>query len=310
MAEKSARNKNWLRAASFLMALLLWFYVVNQGDVTSAGKTTAVALQYHNVPAGLNVSGPEEVSVRIWGATGGASDIQAYIDLAGYSKGVYQVPVRLADVKGAVFTSVQPTQVQITLESLGERVIPIRHEIRQSPQPGYDVTQVLLSPDRCVIKGDAEAIGRVASVVAPVRLAEVLDIAMLKPELEARDANGNVVTQGVEIVPPVINAYVVVEKAQLSKKVAVVPRFTGVITPGYITGETVIEPAQVTILGDQAQVESLKEVVTTPIDITDRTEDFTQLVELVQPEGVSMVPARVNVLVKIASPPTDDLQLP
>lgn len=86
-------------------------------------------------------------------------------------------------------------------------------------------------------------------MVASVGLAEVLDIAMLKPELQARDANGNVITQGVEIVPAVINAYVVVERTQLSKKVNVAPQFTGVIEPGYIAGETVIEPAQVTILG-------------------------------------------------------------
>ena len=310
MAEKTAINKNWLRLASFLMALLLWFYVVNQGDVTSAGKTTSVALQYHNVPAGLNVSGPQQVSVRIWGSVGVASEIQAYVDLAGYDQGVHQVPVKLADVEGALFTSVQPKQVEITLEALGERVMPIKHEIQQSPQPGYAVTQVLLSPDRCVIKGDADAVSRVDTVVAPVRLAEVLDIAMLKPELEARDANGNTFTQGVEIVPAAINAYVVVERTQLSKKINVSPQFTGVIEPGYITGETVIEPVQVTILGDQARVEGLTEVFTRPIDITGRTEDFSQVAELVQPEGVSIVPARVNILVKIASPPTDNIQLP
>ena len=225
MAEKTARNKNWLRLASFMMALLLWFYVVNQGDVTSTGKTTLGTLQYHNVPAGLNGGRPQQVSVRIWGSTGGASEIQAYVDLAGYDKGVHQVPVKLADVGGALFTSVQPKQVEITLEALGERVMSIKHEIKQSPQPGYAVTQVLLSPDRCVIKGDAEAVSRVDAVVASVGLAEVLDIAMLKPELQARDANGNVITQGVEIVPAVINAYVVVERTQLSKKVNVAPQY-------------------------------------------------------------------------------------
>lgn len=89
---------------------------------------------------------PQQVSVRIWGSTGGASEIQAYVDLAGYDKGVHQVPVKLADVGGALFTSVQPKQVEITLEALGERVMSIKHEIKQSPQPGYAVTQVLLSP--------------------------------------------------------------------------------------------------------------------------------------------------------------------
>lgn len=310
MAEKTANNKNWLRAASLGIALLLWFYVVNQGDVTSVGKTNAVALQYHNVPVGLNVSGPERVSVRTWGSSGPDTEIQAYVDLTGYDKGVHQVPVKLADVKGTLFTSVQPRQVQVTLEALSERVMPIKHEIRQGTQAGYSVNQTLLSPDRCVIKGDAEAIARVVTVVAPIELGDVLDIAMLKPVLEAHDANGNTITQGIQIVPAAINLYVVVEKTQLNKKVNVVPQFTGVITPGYIAGETVINPAQVNILGDQSKVENLSEVVTKPIDISGRIDSFTQTVDLVQPEGISIVPARVNVLVKISSPPTGDIQLP
>lgn len=310
MADKTLRNKNWLRVASLLMALLLWFYVVNQGNVTSLGKTTAVTLQYHNVPAGLDVSGPDRVEVRIWGASGGASEIKAYVDLTGYDKGVHQVPVNLADVGGALFTSVQPRQVEVSLEALSERVMPIKHEIRQQPQPGYNVNQTLLSPDRCVIKGDAQVISRVTTVVAPVELGDVLDIAMLTPALEARDATGNTITQGIQIVPAAINVYVVVEKTQLSKKVKVVPQFTGIITPGYIAGETVIEPAQVSILGDQAKVENLSEVVTEPIDITGRTGDFSQLVDLVQPEGVSIVPDRVKVLVKLSSPSTEEVQLP
>ena len=31
------------------MSLLLWFYVINQGDVTAGAKTINVTLQYKNV---------------------------------------------------------------------------------------------------------------------------------------------------------------------------------------------------------------------------------------------------------------------
>lgn len=309
MADKTTVNKNWLRLASLFMALLLWFYVINQGDVTSAAKKTEVALQFYNVPAGLDVNGPEQVSVRIWGATESNSNIIAYVDLAGYDKGVYQVPVKLSGVKGALFTSVQPKQVEVTLEELSERVLQIKHEVDKNPQNGYNLTQVLLSPDRCLIRGDAEAIARVAAVVAPVDLSNVIDIAMLKPELRALDVNGKVITSGVEIVPSSINVYVVVEKKQLSKKVNVVPQYTGVIAEGFIAGDTIIDPAQVNILGDQGKVESINEIMTIPIDLTGRTGDFTQTVDLVQPEGVSVVPTRVNVQVKLVSPPVSN-QLP
>ncbi len=309
MADKTTVNKNWLRLASIFMALLLWFYVVNQGDVTSAATRTEVALQFYNVPVGLNVNGPDKVSVRIWGATESSSNIIAYVDLAGYDKGVYQVPVKLSGVKGALFTSVQPKQVEVTLEELSERVIHIKHEVERNPQPGYNLTQVLLSPDRCLIRGDADAITRVAAVVAPVDLSNILDIAMLKPELQALDVNGKAITSGVEIVPSSINVYVVVEKKQLSKKVNVVPQYTGIIAEGFIAGDTTTDPAQVTILGDQAKVESINEIMTKPIDLTGRTGDFTQTIDLIQPEGISIVPTRVDVQIKLVSPPTGN-QLP
>lgn len=295
--------------ASLFMALLLWFYVMNQGDVTSGAKNTEVTLQYYNVPAGINVSGPDKVSVRIWGASEASANMVAYVDLAGYDKGVYQVPVKLSEVKGSLFTSVQPKQVEVVLEELSERVIQIKHEIEQNPQEGYNLTQVLLSPDRCLIKGDADVTARVASVVAPVELGNVIDIAMLKPELQARDANGKVITSGLEIVPSSINVYVVVEKKQLSKKVNVVPQYTGVIAEGFIAGDTTTDPVQVTILGDQTKVESINEIMTQPIDITGRTGSFSATVDLVQTEGISVVPTRVNVLVKLVSPPTGN-QLP
>lgn len=300
MVDKQQRTKKiWLRIASVIMSLLLWFYVINQGDVASGSKMTEVALQYYNVPADLNVSGPEKVSIKVWGSSQGSGDIVAYVDLNGYGKGVYEVPVKLDRVQGAMLTSVQPNKVEVRLEELSERVIQIKHEVKQNTQTGYQLSQALLSPDRCLIKGDAEAIAKVAAVVAPIDLGNVIDIAMLKPNLQARDANGNTITEGIQIVPTSINVYVVVEKKQLSKKVNVMPQFNGTIAEGFTMGEVKTDPAQVTILGDQIQVEGLNEVITRPINIDGKEEGFTQTVELIQPEGVSIVPGRVTVQVVI-----------
>ena len=148
------------------------------------------------------------------------------------------------------------------------------------PKPKWNLNTVYISER---LQESLRPISRCAmtTVVAPIELGDVLDIAMLKPVLEAHDANGNTITQGIQIVPASINLYVVVEKTQLNKKVNVVPQFTGVITPGYIAGETVIDPAQVNILGDQAKAESLSEVVTKPIDLSGRIDSFTQTVDLV-----------------------------
>jgi len=281
------------------MSLLLWFYVINEGNVASSGNMIEVDLQYRNTPTDLNVTGPQKVSVKLWGAYHGTEDITAYVDLSGLDKGEYQLPVKLDTVQGAMFTSVQPNKVTVTLEELGEKVLNIKHEVKQNPPTGYQLSQALLSPDRCLIKGDADAIAKVAVVVAPIDLSNIKDIATVKSTLQARDVNGKTITAGIQIVPATINVNVVLEKKQLSKKVTIKPVFTGVLADGFSLGAVTTNPLQVTILGDQTRVEALNEITTKPIDINGKSEDFNQVIELVQPDGITVVPSTVTIQVKI-----------
>ncbi len=309
MADISGKgNKLWLKIASVLLTLLLWFYVMNQGGLESGGRAIEVPLQYNNVSDELNVSGPDKVSVKLWGTTLQTDEIVTYVDLAGFDKGVYQVPVQLGSIKGAILTSVQPSKVEVTLEALNERVIEIKHVVAQNPPPGYQVSQVVLSTDRCLIKGDAAAVAAVATVTAPVELANVRDIAMLKSELQARDAEGRTITKNIELIPDIISAYVVVEKEWFSKKADISPQFNGTIAEGFVVGEVIIEPVQVTLLGDKNLVESLNGISTQSIDISGKAGSFTQITELVVPEGVMVVPSRVAIQVTINNIEIDNNQ--
>lgn len=298
--KRQVQNKTGLKIASVIMSLLLWFYVINQGDVTAGAKTISVNLQYKNVATELNVSGPEQVTVKLWGSFHGTANIVAYVDLNGMGEGVHQAPVKLESVQGAMFTSVQPSQVEIKLEKLGEKALQIKQEVKQNPPTGYQVASVLLSPDRCLVRGAAEAVARVTGVVAPLDLSSVKDIATVKSTLQAIDADGKVISEGIQIVPATISVAVVLEKKQLTKKVNIKPQYSGTVATGFTLGEVKSDPVQVTVLGDQTRVEALNEIATKPIDISGKQEDFTTLVELVQPEGVVITPTRVNVSVKIS----------
>lgn len=301
MAEMNPkRKKTWLRMASVIMAVLLWFYVVNQGSVSTGEDLVEVDLKYHNSPTDLTVVGPDKVSVRIWGSFHGSGDIVAYVDLSGLGKGTYKVPVKLEPVKGAMVTSVQPNKVDISLEELSEKVFQVKYEVKQNPPAGYELIEVLLTSDQCMIKGDAEAVARVARVVAPIDLANLKDITSVKAKLQARDANGKIVSEGIRLLPAIIDAYVALEKKQVHKLITVKPQFIGVAAEGFALGEIKSDPAQITVLGNQAQVEAMTEIVTKPIDIEGKEADFVQVVELVQPEGIVVSPTRVTITVKLS----------
>jgi YbbR domain-containing protein len=281
------------------MALLLWFYVVNQGGVSAGSNLLEVELKYYNPPTDLTIVGPEKVSVKLWGSFHGTGNIVAYVDLSGLAQGVHKVPVKLEPVKGAMVTSVQPDKVEIKLEELSEKTFQVKYEVKQNPQAGYQLSEVMLSFDRCMVKGEANAVWRVARVVAPIELGNIKDITAVKVKLQALDVNGKIISDGIKLLPAAVDAYIVLEKKQVSKLLAVKPQFIGKEAEGFAMGEVKSDPAQITVLGEQIRVEALNEIVTKPIDVEGKKEDFVQVVELVQPEGIIVSPARITINVKI-----------
>jgi YbbR domain-containing protein len=196
-------------------------------------------------------------------------------------------------------TSVQPDKVDITLEELSEKMFQVKYEVKQNPQAGYQLSEVLLSLDRCMVKGEADAVWRVARVIAPIELGIIQDITAVKVKLQALDVNGKIINDGIKLLPATVDAYIVVEKIQASKLLPVKPEFIGTAREGFSLGEVKSDPVQITVLGDKMRVEALKEIVTQPIDIDGKQEDFVRVVELVQPEGIIISPARITINVKI-----------
>jgi YbbR domain-containing protein len=139
----------------------------------------------------------------------------------------------------------------------------------------------------------------VAKVVAPIDLGTIKDNTSVKVKLQARDANGKILSEGIKLLPAVIDAYVALEKKHVSKPLPVKPQIIGKAAEGFTLGEIKIDPAQITVVGDQVRVEALTEIVTKPIDIDGKQGDFVQVVELVQPEGSVISPTRVTISVKV-----------
>ncbi|MDD4802520.1 MAG: CdaR family protein [Syntrophomonas sp.] len=302
------RKKIWLRIASVTMAILLWFYVVNQGDVSTGSNLLEVELKYRNQPAHLTVIGPDKVSVKLWGSFRGVGDIIAYADLSDLNEGEHQVPVKMEPVKGAMVTSVQPDKVTITLQELSEKVFNIKHEIKQSPPAGYQLTEILLASNNCVVKGEADAVGRVAAVVAPIELGNLKDITAVKVQLQARDVNGRTIVEGVKIIPSAVDAYIALERKQISKQIPIKPDFSGEVAKGYSLGEVKCHPDQVTVIGEETQLEAVNEIVTKPIDINGKSEDFIQMTELVHPQEILVFPAQTTIEVKIIKNSANEVQ--
>jgi YbbR domain-containing protein len=60
-----------------------------------------------------------------------------------------------------------------------------------------------------------------------------------------------------------------------------------------------VDPAEVTVLGDQTKVDAVKEISTGTVDIKDAKENLTREAELNKTEGIIIRPEHVSVTVTV-----------
>ena len=161
---KDPKKRTGLKLISLIIAILLWLYVVSQGATTTPQELIKTPLKYHNLGEGLTVSGPDTVSLRIWGSLKRNSDTVAYVDLSGLGEGVYELPVNVKVVKGALFATVEPDKVEVVLKEVQEKELAIKYELFKPPSPAYEVLDIVITPEKCLLQGEEDAIKKVKTV--------------------------------------------------------------------------------------------------------------------------------------------------
>jgi YbbR domain-containing protein len=138
---------------------------------------------------------------------------------------------------------------------------------------------------------------RVNRVIAPIELQGRTTSFSPDIQLLAVDENGEPVP-GIKLTPDHVKANVQIESRVEVQRASVLPRFTGQPAPGYTTERIDWTPKFVEIIASQAITVPLE---TEPIDLTGRTESFTQTVRVINPEGVRarLLNERVTVSVPV-----------
>lgn len=288
-----------LKIISVIMAILLWFYVVDQGDSTVRQNTIDVELQYYNLSEGYTVKGPDTVQVKLWGSYRQPEEINAYVDLANLGKGEHEVPVKIEPVKGAMFTSVEPDQVIINIQGTREISVPVEYTISRNLPSGLQLLDIAVFPEKCLVKGEEKVVSRIRKAICVVNLSNLQDIQSSNVPLTPVDSKGNQVTQGVRLIPDNVNIYAVAVPKTDSTKVEVIASVEGEVPAGFALGQIIVTPAEVTLLGGEKAVEGINKLSTKEINVSGRTESFSQEVDLSVPDKLKVYPSQVMVNVEI-----------
>lgn len=296
--KKTGISNTGLKLLSVLLSILLWFFVIGQGELSLKQNQLEVELNYKNLANNLSIEGPRTVTVRVWGLFRESQQITASVDLSNRGEGNYNLPVKVEPVSGALITTVNPDKIMVSLKKLGENLLPINHQLINKPPAGYQLLGVVLSPEKCLIKGDQNQITRVTQVVCPVNLADVTEVKNFTAGLEARDSKGNQVS-GVELLPNTVQVYAVVQHNKTSRELPVKVLLVGELGTEYELGQVTVEPELATVLGDENLVKQMDNLETSKINVSGHTESYTQEIKITVPEGAKVYPEKVLVMIEI-----------
>ncbi|MCF6266674.1 MAG: YbbR-like domain-containing protein [Desulfuromusa sp.] len=152
---------NWtLKLLSLAFALLLWMFIMGERRLEVGYR---VPLELQNIPQGLMVANevPSLVDVRVSGPRTlqmkvSSNDISIIVDLTDLKPGLTtfkRLEERLNLPSGLRVTRLSPSFIDLKLERIKQKLVPVKVALIGEPLSGFKVASVKLVPDEVLIEG-------------------------------------------------------------------------------------------------------------------------------------------------------------
>lgn len=164
------RENIWLKIASLILAIVLWFFVV------SGGRSVVimdVPIKFKNIPEGLEiVDTPKTVSIGIEGQERllkelKKEDVSVIIDLSRMKEGKTLFSLSQKDVKlpkSLLITSISPKTITLILEGRLKKQVPVKPVIVGLLTEGFTVEAIKTMPEMVTIEGPKSVVTRIYMV--------------------------------------------------------------------------------------------------------------------------------------------------
>ena len=170
----------------FLVALvasiLLWYGLAGQRRERISEKRLFVPLTLVNIPQDLVITSdvPERLAVGLRGPLSAlrqaetGSTLDAVLDLATAQPGTRTYTIKEDAIQvpdGVRVVSIEPSRIELQLERLETRVVPLKPQVDGEPAPGFAVTAVQVVPGRIAVTGPGSLLADLEEVaLTPVAI--------------------------------------------------------------------------------------------------------------------------------------------
>lgn len=302
-----------LKVAALAIALAVSLIAAASEPEVSGTFEGKIPVERANLPEGhvlrgalgeveVSYRGPQEATRRL-----SLSSFRAEVDLAAYDLAhtgeLRELPVRVAvsDARIAI-VQVRPSAVAVRLVPVESKRMPVKVRFENQPPAGYQAGEPSVQPAEVTVRGPADSLREVVTVVAQVRFTDAPNDVSLQPRALALDGAGREVA-GVETQPQNVAVAVAVQAALQTRTVAVVPLIRGAPATGFWVVGVTTDPAVVTIRGEAALLEQIDRVETVALDIGGATRDRIARLALAPPPGTTLARGTTLVLVEISIQP-------
>ena len=299
-------DSKWhLRIICLLLAVILWFVIINEQNPTSEGSYT-VPVTVENLNSQYIASNvPTQVYVRLQGPRNtiiniGASDLKAYVDLSNAQEGEMEVALHLQVPKGTELKKQSITTTKVYIDRYAVKEIKLTPHLVGKMAPNLSISSMKMVPDKVVVSGAQRLINTVNRAVVDIPVKDQHENFSVMSNIRLLREDGSPV-EGLEMTPWQSNITVNMMENAVSKKIPVYVSTIGSVSDGLAVKKVTAIPTMIEVRGTQDVINSITSINLSPINVTgiNRSTEWEMAVPTVQ--GAVFDPDTIRVSIEVGN---------
>jgi YbbR domain-containing protein len=302
-----------LKLLAVAAATALWATVAYTENPT-AERTFQIngsQIQHTAVPVGLVLIGDlPPVSVTVVGPADALrtfdpnASLRLSANFSGLHQGTQSVPVQIVDTDNSTHLRAQPASIAVTVDQLATVTATVTLDQQGSVPVGFHLVSAVIDPKQVSVAGPKSLLANIDAYVV-ITLDGHQSFFQDTPIVSVRDQKKKLVP-GLLISPATVTVKVTIQADAVTEAKVVGWTLTGQPAPGYRVSNVTVTPLEVSVTGLAATLDTIQQMPTDPVDISNATADVVKTVAVRLPAGVQDVsPKSVQVhvfIVKIPQP--------
>lgn len=295
---------------ALILAIIVWVSSVTASDPNQVityetpvkleilGQNPDLVITYQEVEGvTVTLKAPRSVHTRL------ANDpglISANINLSGLEAGDHNlIPEVLVDLRPVQVVEVSPASVDLSLEKVASKTLPIGLIQTGTLPVGYQTRNAKLSQSEAKLVGPESLVQTVVEIAATINISELTTNINRTIDLKPLDDAG-VVVNGVVLSPNRVDVSIDVEQLVGYRNVFVKIVTSGSVAQGYHLTGIVVNPPTLTVYASDPDLISVMPafIETEPVNLNGAQQSFESRVGFQLPEGIVVI-GEQSVLVSV-----------